>query len=183
MKIIITIVIIAATIIDSMLYACLMCKALHVDQNGETIRLHRKNAKLIPDQRSEKTLTLKELSQLYHLNNEIILLDEQLKDLQDASTRITSTVSDMPRTGRSPSPTTLGADIAEVKKMLEATKQARIAEYNRLMRYIDSVEDSYIRQILTLRFIKGLQWEAIADKLHTTSWSVKHTCYRFIDKK
>ncbi len=127
-------------------------------------------------------MTIKELSQLYYLKKEIAKLEKQLQDLQDASTRATVTVSDSPRSGRVSSPTALGADICELKTMLEDIRQQRIAEYKRLLGYINSIEDSYTRQVMTLRFVDGLKWEEVADALNTTSWSVKHLCYRFVDK-
>lgn len=127
-------------------------------------------------------MTLKELSQLYYLGKEIEKLERQLQDLQDAATRVTVTVSDSPRSGKVSSPTALGADICEVRRMLEYISQQRIAEYKRLLGYINSIDDSYTRQVMTLRFVEGLKWEEVADALNTTSWSVKHLCYRFIEK-
>lgn len=127
-------------------------------------------------------MTIKELSQLYYLKKEIAKLEKQLQDLQDASTRATVTVSDSPRSGRVSSPTALGADICELKTMLEDIRQQRIAEYKRLLGYINSIDDSYTRQVMTLRFVEGLKWEEVADELNTTSWSVKHLCYRFVDR-
>jgi DNA-directed RNA polymerase specialized sigma24 family protein len=127
-------------------------------------------------------MTIKELSQLFFLKKEIAKLEKQLQDLQDAATRVTVTVSDSPRSGKVSSPTALGADICELKTMLEEIKQQRIAEYKRLLGYINSIDDSYTRQVMTLRFVDGLKWEEVADALNTTSWSVKHLCYRFVDR-
>lgn len=127
-------------------------------------------------------MTIKELSQLYYLKKEIAKLEKQLQDLQDASTRATVTVSDSPRSGKVSSPTALGADICELKTMLEDIRRQRTAECKRLLGYINSIDDSYTRQVMTLRFVDGLKWEEVADALNTTSYSVKKLCYRFIEK-
>lgn len=63
--------------------------------------------------------------------------------------------------------------------------KASIAEYNRLNRYIATVDDSLMREILTLRFVEGLSWEDVAYNIggKNTPDSVRKACNRFIQKK
>lgn len=54
-------------------------------------------------------------------------------------------------------------------KMLRARllkrKEELINQQYEMNKYIESIEDSEIRTILTLRYIEGLSWQQIADKL------------------
>ena len=109
-------------------------------------------------------MTLKELSQLYYLDREIELDRERLAELRANLLCPRSPNYD----GMPHSP--------------QAKIEQRIYERSRLERYISDIPDSLTRQIFTLRFIEGLTWEDVADKIGSSSYSVKHICYRFIAK-
>jgi len=128
-------------------------------------------------------MTKKELSQLYYLNREIEREKRRLRELEEASTRVTARVSGLPfgASGGNNSPTALGADIADAKAIIEAKTKASIAEYNRLVRYINSIDDSFIRQILMLRYVDCLSWNAIAQEIGgNTADSVRMAHNRFL---
>lgn len=74
------------------------------------------------------------------------------------------------------------AEITDLEAIIQAKIGQRIYERSRLERYISDIPDSLTRQIFTLRFIEGLTWEDVADKIGSSSYSVKHICYRFIAK-
>lgn len=50
--------------------------------------------------------------------------------------------------------------------------------------YIESIEDSLIRQIIALRYINGLTWEQVAASIggNNTADSVRMLCDRFLKK-
>ena len=52
--------------------------------------------------------------------------------------------------------------IEEQSRLIELKKKQTVIEYNRLMQYINSVDDSLMRQILTLRYVNGLSWQQVA---------------------
>lgn len=107
-------------------------------------------------------ITVKELSQLRHLSKEIKQDERSLK-------------------GNNPSVSTT----LEIEKMIERKKQSRMVEYNRLMRYISSVDDSFMRQILTLRYVNGCSWLQVAMRIGggNTEDSVRMAHKRFLEKQ
>ena len=121
-------------------------------------------------------LTKKELSQLFYLNKEIEMEKNRLKELEEAATDTSVKISGLPHTSGISNKTALAAEIAE--------KEA-IAEYNRLTRYICTVEDSLIRQILRYRYIDGKSWLEVANTIggNNTMDGVRMIAYRYIDKK
>ncbi|HCD91362.1 MAG TPA: hypothetical protein DEQ52_06705 [Ruminococcaceae bacterium] len=131
-------------------------------------------------------MTLKELSQLYYLDREIELDRERLAELRANLLCPRSPNYDgMPR-NPNPEPALARciAEITDLEAIIQAKIEQRIYERARLERYISDIPDSLTRQIFTLRFIEGLTWEDVADKVggHNTGYSVKKICYRFIAK-
>ena len=110
-------------------------------------------------------MTRKELSQLYYLKREIRDDEQRLARLKDASTRITQNMTGMPGSGRKSDKTAIGAEIADLEKIIESKKQMCIAYYNQLTRYIVKLDDSFIRQIITYRNIDMMKWRDIAQKI------------------
>lgn len=137
-------------------------------------------------------MTVKELSQLYHLNREVEMDQKRLSDLDLAirkdeerlayleakSTSISSPAYDgMPKNHSGDGSMELGiSDILELRDLIAHKKALRsecamtihakqilcLTERNRLERYIADVPDSLTRQIMTLRFINGLSWWQVA---------------------
>lgn len=126
-------------------------------------------------------MTKKELSQLFYLNKEIKMQKEQIAEIERLLAKAQKAKADSVQ-GSSPtfpfckkSILLAGLDgagieacfkyrdkIEELKRLLEANQQKLVAEYDRINRYIQSVEDSMIRQILTLRYVDGFCWQHIA---------------------
>lgn len=127
-------------------------------------------------------MTIKELSQLYHLNWEIEQEKVRLQELTAAATDISAKISGLPHVGGLSDKTAIAAQIADSKAIIEAKIALSVVEYNRLNRYINSVEDSLTRQILSLRFVNGLSWNQVAMSVGggNTEGSVKQICYRFV---
>ena len=109
------------------------------------------------------------LSQLKYLSKEIELIEEQIKsiDYTMATDSVKGSDPYFPYTYHSI--TIKGVDIEDynnkVKRLenkLYKKKHELIDLVNEIIDYIDDVEDSEIRQILTLRYIKGYTWEQVA---------------------
>lgn len=75
-------------------------------------------------------------------------------------------------------------DVSDMEELLgiEDKIQQSYSEYNRLIGYINGIEDAHIRQITTLRYVNGLSWQQIAFRIGggNTSDSVRKTCMRFL---
>lgn len=143
-------------------------------------------------------MTKKELSQLYYLNREIEMLKRQLDALeskQDEHTCSTVRASQLSYPYTLHSITVSGstdpeaayrrrAEIRETKTLISLKIEQCDIEYSRLIRYINGVDDSLMRQILTYRYVSGFNWVQVAMHIGggNTADSVKKACYRFLDK-
>lgn len=147
-------------------------------------------------------MTKKELSQLFYLNREIKQLQHK-KELLECDLKQLSTTVGSVQASQMQIPFKLHSvkvegiaitdrkkwlkikvELTDVKKLIELKSEQLVCEYNRLNRYIQSVDDSLIRQILELRFIEGLSWNNVADGVggNNTEDSVKQACHRYIIK-
>ena len=130
-------------------------------------------------------MTKKELSQLYYLNREIRQEKERLAELRAAATDTSAKISGLPHVGRLSDKTAIAAQIADCEAIIEAKIQLSVVEYNRLNRYIASIEDSFMRQILSLRYINGFSWGAVAAHIggDNTADSVRMVHNRFLSEE
>ncbi|RPF48236.1 hypothetical protein EDD70_1051 [Hydrogenoanaerobacterium saccharovorans] len=144
----------------------------------------------------------KELSQLFYLNKEIAQLEQHKQELQHQIRNLGKT-SDTVKGSSTSYPFVLHsilvtgirskdkervlrlkADLADIEKLIDLRSQQCVVEYNRLMRYINTIDDSLIRQILTLRFVNNLPWNRVASNIggSNTEDSVRKACVRFLQK-
>ncbi len=108
-------------------------------------------------------MTKKELSQLCHLKNEARELNNRIKMLENAATKSPQTLTGMPYpAGFSDKVGIYAAQISDLKKELEKKLYECYREFIRLNRYIENVDDSQMRTILALRYVKCLSWQKIA---------------------
>lgn len=127
-------------------------------------------------------MTKKELLQLWYLNREIDREQKRLFQLKAAATDTSVKVSGLPHGNHVSDKTAVAALIADSEAVLQEKIQLCIAEYNRLNRFIASVDDSLTRQILQLRYVDGLSWVAVAHHSGCGSEStVRSIVDRFLD--
>ena len=126
-------------------------------------------------------MTKRELSQLYWLNREIEANQRRLAELEAAATSSTARITGLPRLSGVTDKTAIAAEIADVRRLLQDQTDRAVAEYHRLIRYITGVQDSLMRQILSLRYINGLSWVQIAHSIGgNTEDSVRKAHDRFL---
>ena len=127
-------------------------------------------------------MTKKELSRLYCLNREIEQEQQRLAQLKEAATNTVVKISGLPSIGCMSDKTAIAAEIADSQAIIEAKLQLAIVEYRRINQYIAAIEDSYIRQIIALRFVDGLTWFQVAQHIGggNTSDSVRMALNRFL---
>ena len=130
-------------------------------------------------------MTNKELSQLYYLDKEIKLKSKQLEQLYAVAEGTTQKLTGLPHgTETKDKVGNTVADIADIKAILELKRKEYYHQYNCLTRYIESIDDSQLRQIMTLRYIKLKKWNEGADVVggNNTEDSVKKRTYRYLNK-
>lgn len=129
-------------------------------------------------------MTTKELSQLYHLNREIAQDKRRLAQLEGIATDTSVNISGLPHVSGISNKTALACDISDIKAAIQAKVQLSVIEYNRLNRYIASIDDSLVRQIVTLRFVDGLKWRDVAQRIGggCNSESIRKALYRYLSK-
>jgi len=121
-------------------------------------------------------MTKKELSQLRYLNKEIEMLKQQIADLKHKIE--TETVSDVVSGSNPQWPYERrrfhveGVDVwgyekrlRRLKRKLERRLEEVMEKREEIEEYINSIDDSMIRMILTLRYINGLSWRQIANHI------------------
>lgn len=132
-------------------------------------------------------MTLKELSQLYYLNREIEMDQRRLEELRTKAESPGSPCYDgMPKsTALDSKVERYAAEIADLEAIIAAKQEQCIHERKRLERYINDIDDSRLRMIFKLRFVKGLQWSQVAAHIggNNTAKSVSKACYRYLDEE
>ncbi len=128
----------------------------------------------------------KELSQLYWLNREIEEQQRRLNELEALATSCTSRITGMPRAkGIIDKLAKYAAEIADLRGLIDLNIRKCFYEMNRLNRFIETIDDSLIRQVLSLRYINGLTWRQIACSIGggNTEDSVRKVHDRFLSKQ
>lgn len=132
-------------------------------------------------------MTLKELEQIIYIKSEIDVLTKRLKKLTNKSY-----VGDYAKdysTGYERIITIRGQKLMSAKKidkltdLLEKRKKALEESVLAAELYIESIPDSKIRTLLTLRFLEGEEWEVVAKKLyrHMTADAARKAVFRFFE--
>ena len=107
-------------------------------------------------------VTKKELSQLYYLKKEIRQLEQRIKELETAATGCSTKITELPHgTGVNDKIGSYAAQIADLKSLLDLNLKKCFYESNRLDRYIESIKDLLLRQIIFYRFENHMSWGQI----------------------
>lgn len=131
------------------------------------------------DGRAEKKrVTLRELSGLRNLQREIRLDTERLA-------RLDSTLYPSARLRSDYKSAENDFKIAEIRRVIVEKRERCLEERLRLEKYISSVDDSLVRMAMTLRFLDGMHWRAVAMRIGggNTEDSVKKMVYRYINAR
>lgn len=146
-------------------------------------------------------VTKESLSQYIILKREIKYLSERIDKLRNEQSKHEENKEhDMVRASHKYFPyTEHGVQIegltSNTEKMLNATIKCEIRTLerrydellqaiNEIIEFIDEIPDSYVRMIVTYRFVEGMSWRKIADIIGggNTEDSIRKTFNRFIEK-
>ncbi|MEG2896583.1 MAG: sigma-70 family RNA polymerase sigma factor [Niameybacter sp.] len=130
-------------------------------------------------------MTKKELSQLYYLHREIEQLQRRIAELEAKALSTSHPITGMPTTpGVVDKLANYVAEIADLKSLLDLSLKKCFYELNRLNRYIQGIEDSEMRMILSLRYVNALSWDQVAYSIGggNSEDGVKKKAYRFLKK-
>ena len=112
---------------------------------------------------SERAMTSRELKNLYYLKKEIKQQQRRIAELEAIATNCSTKITGLPSgKGIADKIGNYAAQIADLKALLDLNLKKCFYELNRLDRFIQSVEDPLLRQILTCRFVNGYSWRKIA---------------------
>lgn len=115
-------------------------------------------------------MTKKELMQLRDLKREIIADQKRLKMLESkAYSPSASRYTGLPYVkGVTDNTGKYTDDLTKLRGHIDANVRRCFNEINKLTKYINTIEDSQVRRIFTLRYINGLSWQKIAFEIGET---------------
>lgn len=134
-------------------------------------------------------MTKQQLKQFKYLKNEIRMLREQIDNLKAGivSDVVEGSEGEFPYTKRRFTITGVDCEEYERKsKRLQKRLQRRVDDLMDLLEeineYIEGIDDSLLRQIISLRHVNGLTWDQVAASIGggNTGDSVRKTHDRFI---
>lgn len=127
-------------------------------------------------------MTLERLKNLYHLQNEIDLLQQRIDALKGEAEQITQKLSHAPGGNTDDKLGKIIAEYVDLEQELLNMRVTQIAEKKDITRYINSIQDSQTRIIFWLRFVDHLQWEQIALRLGgiNSAENCRKIVYRYI---
>lgn len=100
------------------------------------------------------------------INRRINRKCEEVSQLRELATKITPTLSDMPKGNQTSDKVSEAVSkIADLEKEIDAEVDALVAVRNQIQAAIDDVRDDTLKTLLEYRYIDGLTWEKIAVKL------------------
>ena len=122
------------------------------------------------------------LRQYRYLLREIKLLEEELLQLDAKTQHLTAQLTGMPRgSAGADRLTDIIARKIELREIISERAAWLHQERVELERYVSRVPDSLLRQILALRYFRGLSWTAVGHALGggNTAESAKKCLYRW----
>ena len=131
-------------------------------------------------------MTKKELKNLYYLKKEIKEQQKRLEELESLATNCTAKITGLPNgNGVSDKIANYATEIADLKSLLDLNLKKCFYELNRLDRFIQSIDDPLLRQIIAYRFINGYSWAKISYTIggNNTPDGLRIKMMRFLDKK
>lgn len=125
-------------------------------------------------------MTRTELSQIFWLNQELKMWEDKLRNLRDkAYPKTVKNDSDGIRaSGVSDKTGKLAAEIADTSQVVEGILARIQIQIRRTYEYIDTIEDSQLRQIVQYRCVDCMSWDEVGCAVGITDEAAKKIFYR-----
>ena len=131
------------------------------------------------------TMDKKELNQIYYLEKEIDMWRKALSRIQSRSLLPSQEITGMPfGSGISDKVGNLAASEVDIKNKIEELQKKVYEEQYRLLKYIETIEDSLMRQIMYHRHVLCMKWNEVAMTIGggNTEDSVRKAHDRFLEE-
>lgn len=131
-------------------------------------------------------MTAQELRQIYYLNQELEMWKEELNKLiYTDSLPKAQKLTGMPHAPQGKVTDSVGDLAVEIEETINIIKgiQAKVnVQKRKIIAWIDSVDDSYMRQIIYFRNVECLKWEEVAQRMGIGSNedAIKKQYYRYL---
>lgn len=120
------------------------------------------------------------LRQIHYLNKEVNLWQRELERLKECSLVSGQAAPGTPSAGKKTDRVgNLAVRLCEAEQTIRDKLAEIRLEKEKIMEYIGSVDDSYMRQVIYLRNVNCLKWEEIADELGGSGDSHRMAYRRF----
>jgi len=110
----------------------------------------------------------KRLGKLRILRREVDFLSQRAAELELRAQGGVGRITGMPFSRRSDRVGEYGAELADIRTRIEAMRAECLSELARLYQFIDDIEDPELRLIFSRRYIDGLSWLGVAQKIGRT---------------
>ena len=128
-------------------------------------------------------MTREELKQIYYLNKEVKMWQKELERLQYMSLIKGQQITGMPHVpGVSDKVGDLAATMADIETIIRGKLAEIQMQRKRIIEYINSIDDSLLRQIMFLRNVSCMSWNQIANELGSNENCVKQIYSRHFRK-
>ena len=130
-------------------------------------------------------MTEKDLQRTYYIHREIQLYEDKLRTLRQVTLTGGGGMSGMPRGGDLGDRTSGSAiKVADIERKILKLQRRLVKVEAEIMEYITTVPDSFIRQLLFLRFVECSSWDEVAAKIGggNSADGCRKATRRFLDK-
>ena len=111
-------------------------------------------------------VTKEELKQIYYINKEIKMWQKELDRLECKSLVKGQEITDMPfGSGTSDKVADLAIEKADIRLIIEGKLKEIQLQRKRIIEYIDSIDDSLLRQIMFFRNVSCMSWNQVANEI------------------
>ena len=111
-------------------------------------------------------MTKNELQQVFYLNKELKMWKKEREKLEERIGSSGKWIDGMPRGSGTGDPTgNLASEIANCKMMISCKEMEIQIQKNRIIRYIDGIDNSVLRQIIFYRCVALKPWNHVAAEI------------------
>lgn len=130
-------------------------------------------------------MTREELKQIYYINKEIKMYQNELERLRCQSFVKGQVLSGMPfNTGISDPTCSMATEMHELELIIQGKLAEVQRQRKRIMQFINDVPNSEVRQVLYYKHVSNMNWYRVAAEMGEgySADAVKKCYYRFLEK-